>query len=281
MNPSLLPADKRLSIGFHPVKWISIHSLICCLFGIWSLTLRAAEPLRVLAAASLTESLQAIGIDFEKASGIRVQFQFGASSTLARQIEEGAPADVFFSADEAKMDQLEKSQKVVAGTRWSPLSNQLVVVGDIQTHETWNSISELTSISIEKIALADPKTVPAGIYAKSYLQKAGVWSKIESKVVPTENVRAALAAVESGNAQAALVYKTDAQISKKVRVLYSVGWKEGPSIRYSVAQLRESTQPRSAALFLEHLRSRGSSAIFENQGFIVLPQTTNSGSSLK
>src|SRR6266404_3916812 len=142
--------------------------------------LRAAE-LTVFAAASLTESLKAIASVYERKCGDRIVFNFGASSMLARQIEEGAPADIFFSADEARMDTLEAKGLIVKETRKSRLSNVLVIVVATKGGPTINNPNELTMARVKRLALAEPRTVPAGIYAKEYLQKQKLWSAVESK----------------------------------------------------------------------------------------------------
>jgi molybdate transport system substrate-binding protein len=186
-----------------------------------------APELTVFAAASLAESLQEIGAAYEKAGGSHVAFNFGASSTLARQISEGAPADVFFSADEAKMDGLARQGHVLAETRRSPLANSLVFVVAAGSSIRIASARDLLDASIRVVALAEPQSVPAGIYAKEYLRSIGVWGDVIDKVVPTENVRAAMATVEAGNADAAIVYKTDAAISSKVKVALEVAPADG------------------------------------------------------
>src|SRR5262249_4887746 len=149
------------------------------------------------------------------------QFNFGASSMLARQIQEGAPGDIFISADEEKMDMLQKKGLIKTETRKSILSNTLVAVVPENSKFTMNSIQDLAKIK-GSIAIAEPQTVPAGIYAKQYLKKVGIWDKVIDRLVPTDNVRAALATVETGNAEAGIVYKTDAGISKKVHVAFEV-----------------------------------------------------------
>src|SRR5262249_34461530 len=151
--------------------------------------------------------------DFEKQTGDKVVFNFAASSFLARQIEEGAPADIFFSADEAKMDGLEKRRLIL--TRKARLSNSLVGVVASDSKLQIKSGADLARAEVKRVALADPKLVPAGIYAREYLEKIKIWTMIKEKVVPTDNVRAALSAVEAQDAEAALVYKTDTAISKR------------------------------------------------------------------
>lgn len=234
-----------------------------------AISLRAAE-ITVFAAASLTDSLKEIATAYEKTSGDKINFNFGASSTLARQIEEGAPADIFFSADEAKMDGLAKKSLIDATTRRSRLGNALVVVIPADGPLQIKSASDLTNAPVKKIAFADPKAVPAGVYGKAWLTQLKLWPVIETKVVPTETVRAALAAVESGNVEAGVVYKTDARISKKVKVAYEVPAKDAPKISYPMALVKEAKQPDASKKFLHHLASEEAGQVFKRFGFILL-----------
>jgi len=246
---------------------------IFCLFTLAitlaNLSVHAAE-ISVFAAASLTDSLKQIAVTYEKQTGDKIIFNFGASSTLARQIEEGAPADIFFSADEAKMDGLAKKGLIDTATRKSRLGNSLVVVVVADSALTIRSASNLTNASVKKIALADTKAVPAGVYAKAWLTQQQLWPAIEPKVVPTENVRGALAAVESGNVEAGVVYKTDAGISKKVKVAYEVPATNTPVISYPMALVKESKQPDAAKKFLNYLSSEEAGQVFKRFGFITL-----------
>jgi molybdate transport system substrate-binding protein len=228
----------------------------------------AAEPLRVWAAASLTDALREVGAAYENAQGQRIAFNFAGSSVLARQIEAGAPADLFFSADEAKMDRLEAKGLIVRNSRCSRWSNQLVLVVNQEEHPALETPRDLVRQEVRRIALAEPETVPAGVYAKAYLEKLNLWSAIQRKVVPTQNVRAALAAVEAGNVDAAFVYKTDVAIATRVKVVYQVPLDEGPTISYPVSVLKQSKQPEAARRFLDYLKSSEASEIFVKYGFI-------------
>lgn len=234
-----------------------------------SLTARSDE-ITVFAAASLTDALKEIGRTYEKQSGDRIFFNFAASSVLERQIEEGAPADIFFSADEAKMDALEKQGLVLKGTRVSRLSNTLVIVVHKGSRLAVHSPADLAGTNVTRIALADPRAVPAGIYAKEYLEKQHLWRAVKPKVVPTENVRGALAAVESGNVEAGMVYRTDAAISKQVKVACQVPRKDGPPISYPMAVIKDSNHVEAARRFLHYLNSDEAAKVFEKYGFIVL-----------
>jgi molybdate transport system substrate-binding protein len=223
----------------------------------------------VFAAASLTDSLKQIAADYQRQTGRPVNFNFEASSILARQIQEGAPADIFFSADETQMDRLAERGLIDPATRADRLGNTLVVVAPRDSHLQIHSAADLAADAVKQIALADPKAVPAGVYAKEWLRKFGVWDAVKPKVVPAENVRAALAAVASGNVDVGVVYKTDAAISKSVRIVYDVPHADGPDIRYPVALVKTSEHPDEAKRFLEYLDSSAAARVFERFGFVV------------
>lgn len=243
--------------------------LLTVLLWLGQSQIHAAE-LTVFAAASLTDVLKAAAVPYERQTSEKIAFNFGASSLLERQIEEGAPADIFFSADEAKMNALEKKGLILKETRKSRLSNSLVIVTPAEGGIEINSPAELAGAKIRRIALADPKAVPAGVYAKAYLEKQNLWSAVEPKIVPTDNVRAALAAVESGNIEAGIVFKTDAAISKKVRMAYEVPLKDGPKISYPMAVTTNSKSVESSKRFLNYLNSDDAAKIFVKYGFIVV-----------
>ena len=223
------------------------------------------------AAASLSDALTEIVRSYESATGDKPILNLAASSALARQIQAGAPADVFFSADEAKMDDLAAAGLIVADTRRTLLSNTLVIVVNAENGAAVATPSDLAGPAVGRLALAEPQTVPAGIYAKDYLQKVGLWDQVRRKTVPTENVRACLAAVEAGNADAGIVYRTDALASKKVKIVFEVPAAEGPKITYPVAVLRDARQAAAARSFVAHLTSPEAAAVFAKYGFLPAP----------
>ena len=229
---------------------------------------RAAELL-VHAASSLSEALGEIATLHEATTGVKVRLDLGASSTLARQLLEGAPGDVFFPADETRMDQLAHAKLVDPATRRSLLSNTLVVVVAADSALPVRCAADLATRVVKSVALADPGSVPAGIYAKEHLRRIGAWSDVLPKVVPTENVRGALAAVESGNVDAAIVYSTDARIAARIRVTCTVPAEQVPDISYPVAVLGGSEQPQAARAFVTFLSSPEATAVFERLGFVV------------
>jgi molybdate transport system substrate-binding protein len=228
----------------------------------------SAAEIRVFAASSLTDALKEIGAAYQTQSGTGVSFNFAASNTLARQIEEGAPADVFVSADEPQMDRLQKGEHVVAESRRNVLSNTLTLIASADSELAIAFPADLPS-QVKRLALADPKMAPAGVYARSYLERAQVWEQIAPKAIPLENVRAVLAAVESGNVDAGFVYKTDAAMAKKSKVILDIPAADAPPIRYPAAVVRASKRPSEAAKFVEFLASDEAREVFEKWGFVV------------
>jgi molybdate transport system substrate-binding protein len=256
--------------GHDCVNRVASKKIVLALATMLTLVPCYGAEVRVFAAASLTDSMKEVAGAYEKRSGDKVVFNFGASSTLARQIEEGAPADIFFSADEAKMDGLESKGLIEKGTRKDRLSNTLVIVVAAEQGASVNSVKDLAASSIKHVALGDPRAVPIGVYAREYLEKLRLWEGVRPKVVATENVRAALAAVEAGNADASIVYKTDAAISKKVKIAFEVPVEDGPKIRYPIAMVKEAREPQAARKFFEHLSSAEAGKVFAKYGFIVI-----------
>ncbi len=246
-----------------------LRTLLVVLTSIIYATAPAAE-INVYAASSLTDVLKQIGAEYEKQSGDRVSFNFAAANTLARQIEEGAPADIFFSADEPQMDRLVKSATVIAETRRTLLSNALVVIAPADSQLKIASPAELATVS--RVAIADPNIVPVGVYARAYLTRQTLWDSIVPKVIPVENVRAAVAAVESGNVDAGFAYATDARISQKVKVIFAVPAEEEPRISYPAAVVKATKDRAAAEKFLNHLQSDAATKVFESHGFIVRRQ---------
>ena len=215
----------------------------------------------VLAASSLQESLEEVGKAWATEGHVAPVLSFAASSALARQAEQGAPADLFISADEEWMDTLEGQNLLRAGTRGDILTNRLVLVT-----KTGGTVRSLADLGDGRLALADPGAVPAGKYAKAALESLGQWQAVESRVVPAENVRAALALVERGEAALGIVYATDAIASDAVEVLQTFPESSHPPIRYPAAILAGSTHP-DATKFLGFLRSDEARRIFEKHGF--------------
>lgn len=239
------------------------------------LALVAATPARaaplVFAASSLQESLSAAAQAWAAQGHERPVLSFAASSALARQIEAGAPADLFLSADEEWMDHLAARGFVRRGSRVTLLSNRLVLIAPAQSHtmiRIRRGFPIAQALEGGRLALADPAAVPAGRYARAALESLGVWPAVASQLIPAENVRAALAFVERNEAPLGIVYATDALASHKVRVVGIFPAGSHPPIRYPVALLT-SAASSDAEPFRRFLLSRAGRAIFARFGFIV------------
>ncbi len=229
----------------------------------------AIAEITVFAAASLTNALREIATSYEKSTGEKVSFNFAASNTLAQQIRAGAPADLFFSADESKMDTLAAAGLILKDTRKNLLGNSLVVI-TAPDGPVISSVNDLEKPTIKHLSLADPKAVPAGFYAKTWLKTAGLWAKLQTKIIPADNVRSAMAVVEAGNAEAGIVYKTDAAISKKIKIAFEIPAADAPKITYPAAVLLDSRNKEAARKFLTHLASPQADETFAKFGFSVI-----------
>lgn len=231
----------------------------------------SAAEVTVFAAASLSDALKEIAPVYTKITGDTLRFNFGASGALARQIQEGAPADVIVSADELRVDQLEKAGLLLTGTRRNILANQLALVVAAESGAPVAALADLVKAEVTRIAIGEPATVPVGTYTKEHLQKLGLWVQVSAKCVPLDNVRAVLAAVEAGNAEAGFVYRTDALISKKVRIAVLVPLDEGLKITYPAAVVKDSKFPEAAARLVVFLASPEAQAVFAKFGFLGAP----------
>jgi len=224
------------------------------------------DEVLVFAAASLTDAVGEIAGVFQRETGTRVLCSFAGSNVLARQIRAGAPADLFLSANPERMDELERAGLVRASDRVDLLSNGLVVVVAARSERRLERPRDL--LGVRALALGDPEAVPAGIYARRWLEGAGLWSRLRDRVVPTLDVRAALVAVDSGAAEAGVVYRTDARMARSARVAFEVPAADAPRIVYPVAVLARAS-PGTRALF-DALASPRAREVFERHGFEVL-----------
>jgi len=229
--------------------------------------LPAAKPITVSAAVSLTEALSAIAEQYGKEGRGSVRLNFAASNVLARQIVAGAPTDVFISADEAQMDAVAAANLLADGSRVNLVRNQLAIVVPNDRPRTMTSPRALLGESYKRIAVGDPSAVPSGVYAKAWLEQEGLWSQIEPRLVPSGSVRAALAAVESGAADAAIVYRTDVRTALKATVAYVLPADRAPRIVYPGAIIRGTALPDEARRFLDYLRGAAAARIFQRFGF--------------
>jgi len=228
----------------------------------------APNALIVSAASSLTTVLEPVSVAFERSSGVKIELNLAASSTLAAQLIAGAPVDLFISADQAQMNRVEAEGLIRVASRVDLLANQLVVVAPLDTTLKMRSPEGLGELA-GRIALAEPLVVPAGVYARTYLESIGLWGQLQARLVPTRNVRAALMTVEAGEVDVGIVYRTDALSSDKVTEVFAVPIADGPGIRYPAAVTTGSANPGLAEQLLTYLRGPEAGARFEEAGFIV------------
>lgn len=231
-----------------------------------------ANSVTMFAAASLTNALQDIGAQYKQEKQVDVVLSFASSSTLARQIEAGAPADLYMSADQSWMDYVQKNNSIDVQSRKTLLSNSLVVIVPkdssqmplaINEHTDWDSL-----LQGGRLAVGDPQHVPVGIYAKQALEKLGAWNKIESKLAPTQDVRSGLVLVERSEVSAGIVYSSDALVSPGVKVVGSFPPETYPKVEYPLAIVAGHDNPVVRA-FYDYLQGPQAAAIFKQYGFIT------------
>jgi molybdate transport system substrate-binding protein len=225
----------------------------------------------VFAAASLKNVLDAIAVDFQTRTGTRVLVSYGASSALARQIEQGAPADLFISADLDWMDYLQERNLIRRDTRRSLLGNRIVLVAPAAAaRDVELKPGALSAVlGAGRLATANVASVPAGRYAKAALEHLGLWGDVAGRLAEAENVRAALTFVARGEAPLGIVYETDARAEPKVRVVARFPETSHPPIVYPAA-ITSASRSAEAPKLLQTLRSPASAAIFAGEGFSVL-----------
>src|SRR5688572_740800 len=244
------------------LHWVTVVAVLA--------TVAAAPTQRqevlVSAAASLADVIATLARTYERQTGVRVVVNTGASNTLARQITAGAAVDLFISADEAQMDAVRA--EAVAGTRVQLLSNQLVIAVAADRPRKMRSARDLLDPSYRRIAIGDPAAVPAGRYAKAYLEQLGVWREVAKKAVPSASVRVALAAVENGAAEAAIVYRTDLAATRRAVAAFAVPLTAGPRIVYPAAVIVSGRNRAAARHLLAWLQTDQAMKVFQAAGFI-------------
>ncbi|KAA6047974.1 MULTISPECIES: molybdate ABC transporter substrate-binding protein [Pantoea] len=246
--------------------WLATATLTLSLAG----QAVAADKITVFAAASLTNALQEIATRYQQQSGTEVVSSFASSSTLARQIEQGAPADLFISADQQWMDDAAAKQSIEAETRVTLLGNDLVLIAPKAAGAAPVTISAATNwknlLQGQRLAVGDPAHVPAGIYAKAALQKLGAWQQLASQLAPASNVRAALALVERNETPYGIVYGSDAVASKGVMVAGRFPADSHPPVEYPMA-IVNAHQNAAVTAFWHYLQGPEAAAIFKQYGF--------------
>jgi molybdate transport system substrate-binding protein len=253
-------------------KVAAMMAVILLLAGSFGILWAASDTVTVFAAASTTNAVTEIGAVFSEKNAERFLPSFASSSTLAKQIENGAPADIFISANKKWMDYLEEKGMIEKGTRFDLLSNRIVLIvpadSAVKDIPIGPGFDLLAFLGEGRLSMGDPDHVPAGIYGKQALESLGVWTTIESLVARAKDVRAALTLAERGEAPVGLVYATDAAISDKVRVVGSFPEASHPPIVYPVAVVAGKGSP-AADRFITLLQSPEARAVFEKYGFSV------------
>ncbi|WP_366524322.1 molybdate ABC transporter substrate-binding protein [uncultured Roseobacter sp.] len=240
-------------------------------FGGVAATTASAGDVTVFAAASLKTALDEVAQGFERETGHEVAMSYAGTPVLARQISLGAPADVFISASADWMDWLQEAQAIDNDSRFDLLGNQLVLIahGNTSPPVDLQATALMPRLQQDRIAMALVEAVPAGIYGKAALEHLGVWEVLSAQIAQTDNARAALALVATGEAPFGIVYATDAKAEPRVSVIASFPAASHPDIRYPVAAVAgRGSAP--ADQFIEHLRSEAAISAFETQGFVVL-----------
>lgn len=247
------------------------HALFFCFCLSVLFTPAHGEEAVVSAAASLKDALAVIAPLCLKQTGVTLTTNLAASGVLAQQIKSGAPVDIFISADDESMDGLDKAGLLQPNTRVKLLGNALVFVVPATDGKKYDKPDFILAPEIKHLAIGDPKTVPAGRYALAYLDRLKLTDAVKDKFVPLDNVRTVLAAVAAGNAEAGIVYRTDAQMEKKVRVAWQVPDAAGPAINYPLAIIKSSRHTAAANKVREFLLSDASRQVFAHYGF-TLPE---------
>jgi len=248
-------------------------TIVVALVSASALPASNATTVTVFAAASLKDAMDEQAKAFEARTADAVVVAYAASNTLARQIEAGANADLFVSADLEWMDHVEERKLIAAGTRANLLRNTLVLVAPAASTTTLKIAPGFDldgALGKEKLAMANPDSVPAGKYGKRALETLGVWGAVAPKVVRTENVRAALAFVSRGETPFGIVYATDAFADKGVRIVDTFPTHSYPPIVYPIARLSASRSPAARAL-ADYLRSPAARVVWEKYGFGIAP----------
>lgn len=250
---------------------MTLAALIWCVPSAGASDEGAEDGLLVFAAASLTDVLGEIGKVYESTTGKRVKFSFAASSALARQIEAGARADVFVSADREWMDYLADRKLIAAASRRNVAGNRLVLIAPADSTariEVIDGLDLRSTLGERRLAIADPDIVPAGRYAKAALEALHGWSGVSDRLARAENVRVALAYVATGEAPLGIVYETDARVEPRVRIVGTFPAESHPEIRYPAALT--SVAGGDARGFLDFLGNFQPRAAFTRHGFVTV-----------
>lgn len=223
--------------------------------------------LTVSAAISLTDVLNELKEIYEEKTTTKLTFNFGGSGTLTQQIQQGAPVDIFISADVDWMDDLDQKELIVSATRADLTSNDIVLIANETSSFDVQSMEDITSGDVNQIAIGNPESVPAGKYTEQLLRHLDLWNELKNQFVLAKDVRQVLTYVESGNADIGFVYKSDAFLSDHINILAEADEAWHDPITYPGAVLRESAHQVEAADFLDFLKTNEAQEVFQKYGF--------------
>jgi molybdate transport system substrate-binding protein len=268
--PKILPRERRRSLVRSPwLGGILPALLILGICGAQAQQSPAPQPssVTVSAAISLKDALDQLGREYERDHpGANIAFNYGGSGTLQHQIEQGAPVDIFFSAAQKQMDTLQSEGLILADTRHDIVANDLVLIAPSASDDI-HTFQDLARSNVKTVALGEPETVPAGMYAQQTLEKLSLWEAVKKKAVYAKDVRQVLTYVAAGDADAGLVYRTDAQTSPKIRTIFTAPPSSHDPIVYPAAVLKNSKNQSAARAFLEFLETPHALEIFKTYGF--------------
>jgi molybdate transport system substrate-binding protein len=269
LDPLLPCYPPRMALALRPILFLAAAAAAVAFLVAYR---GPGRNLLVFGAASLKDALDDADAQYQRDSGSKILVSYGASSALAKEIENGAPADIFWSADPDWMDYLEERRLVKPESRFNRLGNKLVLIAPIYSRINLTisrNFPLAQALANDRLAMADPANVPAGRYGRAALEALGVWSSVINKIEPAEDVRATLALVSRGEAPLGIVYQTDAVADKRVKILGTFPESTHPPIIYPIAIMASSINPGSTP-YLNFLKSPRSRPTFEKQGFIVL-----------
>jgi molybdate transport system substrate-binding protein len=261
-----------MTISIADARCLLIAAVVV-LTGSWGVAAHAqGRDLLVLGAASLKNALDDANVQYQRDAGHKIVVSYGASSALAKQLENGAPADIFISADLDWMDYVAEHKLIKPETRFNLLGNKLVLIApaDSRINLTIGPNFPLAqALGNDRLAMAEQSAVPAGKYGKAALEALGVWASVSGKIAPAQDVRATMLLVSRGEAPLGIVYQTDAAADKGVKIVGAFPESTHPPIIYPIAVTATSTNPGAAA-YVGFLKSPAAKPAFEKQGFVVL-----------
>ena len=264
---------RRRAIGVFPLAAFAVAISLVPTLGVTSgerlgVLPTPAGDLTVSAAISLRDALDEISHLYSADHpAVTVRFNLGGSGTLQRQIEQGAPVDIFISASTKEMDALQSQGLLLPGTRKDLVKNSVVLIVP-EGNKAISGFQDLTKPAVKTVAIGEPQTVPAGKYAQEVLTRFGIYDQLKPKLVLAKDVRQVLTYIETGNAEAGIVYATDAKISTKVTVVATAPENSHSPVVYPAAVIKNSTNPAASKAFLEFLAGEKARAVFEKYGFV-------------